>query len=613
MFRTFYRGFQRTEEQRFWKCLGKTVQCRSLSDDRPKVAKSFPEGVRDEEIDVSIGRPRFKAMALLGDPHLNKGMCYTLKERQLLGLHGLLPPNIINPDQQVYFVMQNFYRWGNDLDRYIYLMCLQDHNERLFYRTVRQNVELMMPVIYTPTVGQACRKYGLAYRKPRGLYITIHDLGHVYDILCNWPYHDVKVIVVTDGERILGLGDLGAFGMGIPIGKLSLYTALVGVQPHQCLPVMLDVGTDNKKLVKDPLYIGLKQNRERGPAYDALVDEFMKAVAKKYGGNCLIQFEDFGNHNAFRFLEKYRGTFCTFNDDIQGTAAVTVAGLLASLQITGKSLRDNVFLFYGAGEASIGIAKLLIMAIKQEGCSEDEAFSKIWLVDSKGLIVKNRPAGGINTEKAPFAHDHPPVENLEEIVKQIRPTAIIGAAAQPGTFTETVLRDMAEFNDCPIIFALSNPTDKAECTAEQAYTITKGKCVFASGSPFDPVTVDGKTFYPGQGNNAYIFPAVGLATIACDIRSIPESLFLETAKALSSMVSKEDLEQRRVYPPLVDIYKVSTDVAVHLAEFAYKEDLAHHFPEPKDKRKFIESHQYNIEYEEYILPLYDWPGHNTTL
>ncbi|WAR07651.1 MAOX-like protein [Mya arenaria] len=494
---------------------------------------------QEEEIDARIGRPRLRGLDLIRDPNYSKGMCFTLQERQLLGLQGLLPPAILNQDQQ-------------------------ERNERLFYRTIMQNVELMMPIIYTPTV-----------------------------------------IVVTDGERILGLGDLGAYGMGIPVGKLALYTALAGVPPHRCLPILIDVGTDNENLMKDPLYIGLKQKRERGSKYDALLEE--------YGGNCLIQFEDFGNHNAFRLLEKYRDSYCSFNDDIQGTAAVAVAGLMASLNITGKSLKDNVFMFQGAGEASIGIAKLLIMALEEQGSSRAEAYSRIWMVDSRGLIVKDRPAGGVTGQKVPFAQDHAPIEKLEDVIKQIKPTAIIGAAAQPGAFTETVLRDMAEFNERPIIFALSNPTSKAECTAEQAYTATDGKCVFASGSPFRTVTLGERTFHPGQGNNAYVFPAVGLATVACDIRTIPEIIFLESAKALAALVTKENLSEGRVYPPLSDIRDVSTRIAVHLAEFAYRNQLAYHFPEPQDKARFIHSHQYEIDYENYIPPLYDWPGHSTKL
>ncbi|KAI8792353.1 NADP-dependent malic enzyme, partial [Biomphalaria glabrata] len=375
--------------------------------------------------EVIIGRPRSYGIEILRNPILNKGMAFTLEERQTLGLHGLLPPALVDQDKQVYQVMQNFYRWDNDLDRFIFMIGLQDRSEKLFYRVITENIELMMPIIYTPTVGLACQKYGMVYRKPRGLYITIHDLGHVYDILCNWPVDIVKAIVVTDGERILGLGDLGAYGMGIPVGKLSLYTACAGIPPQSCLPITIDVGTNNKDLLNDPLYIGLRQKRVTGPEYDKLIDEFMKAVVKRYGESCLIQFEDFGNHNAFRLLEKYRSHYCTFNDDIQGTAAVAVAGILSSLMITKVCLKNNVFLFQGAGEASIGIAKLLVKAIVASGQTEENALKQIWLVDSKGLIVKKRPKGGVEGEKVLFAKDHQPLDKLEDVVESIKPTVLI--------------------------------------------------------------------------------------------------------------------------------------------------------------------------------------------
>lgn len=541
------------------------------------------------------------------DPQLNKELAFTLHERQVLGVHGLMPPVLLNQDQQVFQVMQNFYRWDNDLDRYIYLMSLQDRNEKLFYRVVTENVDLMLPVIYTPTVGVACQKFGMIFRKPRGLYITVHDLGHVHSILCNWPIINVKAIVVTDGERILGLGDLGAFGMGIPVGKLALYTALAGVPPSQCLPVMLDVGTDNDNVRNDPLYIGLKQKRERGDKYDQLVDEFMHAVVHRYGESCLIQFEDFGNHNAFRFLEKYRDHYCSFNDDIQGTAAVALAGILASLKLTHKSLEENLFVFQGAGEASIGIAKLLLMAMQERGLSLETALSKIWLVDSKGLVVKDRPAGGVTGQKVMFAKEHKPISSLEEIIKTLKPTAIIGAAAVPGAFTEQIMKDMASFNKRPIIFALSNPTSKAECTAEQAYSCTEGRAVFASGSPFKPFTLKGQTFKPGQGNNAYIFPGVALAVIAVDIRRIPEDIFLKAAECLAGLVTKSDLDEGRVYPPLSSIRSVSLQIAAHIAEYAYRHNLACHLPEPEDKTKHIQTQMYNTEYQSYVPDVYDWP------
>lgn len=504
--------------------------------------------------------------------------------------------------------MQNFNRWENDLDKYIYLMGLQDRNEKLFYRVINENVELMMPVIYTPTVGLACQKYGLIFRKPRGLFITINDAGHIYDILCNWPEHDIKAIVVTDGERILGLGDLGSYGMGIPVGKLSLYTACAGVMPHQCLPITLDVGTNNEALLKDPLYIGLRQKRISGEAYDDFIEEFMQAVVQRYGQNTLVQFEDFGNHNAFRLIAKYKDLYCTFNDDIQGTASVSVAGLIAATQITGKRISDSKVLFQGAGEAAIGIANLLVMAMEEEGTPREEAVKKIWMVDSRGLIVKDRPKGGLTDMKKVFAQDHAPVDSLEEVVREIKPTTIIGVAAVPGAFTEQILKDMGEFNDKPIIFALSNPTSKAECTAEQAYTLTQGRCIFASGSPFKPVTIGDKTYYPGQGNNAYIFPGVALGVILCGVRHISESVFLKSAQALAAFVTKEDLAEGRVYPPLNTIREVSTLIAVKIAEYVYQNNMASHYPEPADKDTFIRSQLYSTCYESFVPDTWEWPN-----
>ncbi|CAH1800137.1 unnamed protein product, partial [Owenia fusiformis] len=550
---------------------------------------------------------RERGYQLLRDPRINKGMSFSLKERQHLGIHGLLPPALLDQDAQVIRVMENFHKKETDLEKYILLCGLQDRNEKLFYRVLSENVEMMMPIVYTPTVGQACQLYGMAFRKPKGLFITVHDAGHIYEILCNWPEPKIKSIVVTDGERILGLGDLGAFGMGIPVGKLSLYTALGGVDPSTCLPIVIDVGTNNEALLNDPLYIGLRQKRVTGKVYDDLIDEFMEAVVKRYGQSTLVQFEDFGNHNAFRFLEKYRNNYCTFNDDIQGTAAVAVAGILASTRITNKRLSDNVFLFQGAGEASIGIANLIAMAMVEEGTSEEEAISKIWMVDSRGLITQDRPSGGVTGHKAPFAKPHKDIKDLGEIVKAIKPTALIGAAAVPNVFTEEIIRGMASWNERPVIFALSNPTSHAECTAEQAYKYTDGKCVFASGSPFDPVEVNGKTFYPGQGNNAYIFPGVALGVTSCGVRHVTEDIFLRSAQTLAKMVTKEDLAQGRVYPPLSDIQEVSANMAINIAKYVYKRGLASHYPEPADKAAFIRSQMYNTDYERFIPDTYTWP------
>uniref|UniRef100_A0A8C5Q4M6 Malic enzyme n=1 Tax=Leptobrachium leishanense TaxID=445787 RepID=A0A8C5Q4M6_9ANUR len=533
-------------------------------------------------------------------------MAFSLEERQQLGIHGLLPPCFLSQDVQVLRVLRNYERQKCDLDRYILLMGLQDRNEKLFYKLLTSDIERFMPIVYTPTVGLACQQYGLAFRRPRGLFITIHDRGHVSTVMKSWPENVIKAVVVTDGERILGLGDLGSYGMGIPVGKLALYTACGGVKPQECLPVMLDVGTDNQELLKDPLYIGLRHKRVRGKAYDDLLEEFMKAVTDRYGMNCLIQFEDFANANAFRLLNKYRNHYCTFNDDIQGTAAVAVAGLLAALRITKNKLTDHTVLFQGAGEAAMGIADLIVMAMEKEGTPKDQAIRKIWMVDSKGLIVKGRAS--LTHEKERFAHPHEEMKNLEDVVKNIRPTALIGVAAIGGAFTEQIIKDMASFNERPIIFALSNPTSKAECTAEQCYNLTEGRGIFASGSPFDPVTLPGgKTLYPGQGNNSYVFPGVALGVIACGLRHISDEVFLTTAEVIAQQVTDKHLEEGRLYPPLQTIQEVSVKIAVEIVVNAYRDNTASVFPEPEDKEAFVYSHMYTTDYDQFVVDSYSWP------
>ncbi|XP_073952567.1 NADP-dependent malic enzyme isoform X2 [Choristoneura fumiferana] len=551
---------------------------------------------------------RLSGLDRLKHPGLNKGLAFTIEERQVLGIHGLLPARVKSQEEQVQLCKLSIERYEEPLNKYIYLMGLLDRNEHLFYRFLGENVAEMMPIVYTPTVGLACQKYGLIYRRPRGLFITIHDKGHVYEILKNWPETDVRAIVVTDGERILGLGDLGACGMGIPVGKLALYTALAGIKPHQCLPITLDVGTNTQTLLDDPLYIGLRQKRVRGAEYDEFIQEFMDAVVRRFGQNCLIQFEDFGNANAFRLLEMYRGKYCTFNDDIQGTAAVAVAGLLASLRVTCKKLSENTIVFQGAGEAALGIAELCVMAMKAEGTSEADARARVWMVDSKGLIVKDRPEGGLNKHKERFAQARAPVRSLAEVVDIAKPSVLIGAAAIGGAFTPEILRRMGEFNDKPVIFALSNPTSKAECTAEAAYSNTDDRAIFASGSPFPEYrTKDGRVLRPGQGNNSYIFPGLALGIICAGIIDITDDFMLLAAESLAGMVSDSDLSHGGLYPPLAQIQDCSVRIAKKIVEHAYKTGKASVQPQPLDTEAFIRAQMYDVRYNSAVPPVYSWP------
>ena len=530
-------------------------------------------------------------MALLRDPLLNKGTAFTDQERDALGLRGLLPAHVLSMQAQAERVMTNLRRLPNDLEKYVALNGLHDRNEALFFRVVADNIDEIQPLIYTPTVGLACQRFGHIFQRPRGLFISANDRGRIAELLHNWPYV-AKLIVVTDGERILGLGDLGANGMGIPVGKLSLYAACAGIHPKLCLPVMLDVGTNNQTLLDDPYYVGLRQKRLSGAAYDQFVDEFVTAARAAFSG-VLIQFEDFANHSAFQLLHKYRDKIPTFNDDIQGTASVALAGLFSALRVTGGKLSEQKVLFLGAGEAATGIADLVVSAIKAEGASEAEARLRTWLVDSRGLVVKSR--SGLTEHKLAYAHEHPPIDDFLTAIRTLKPTAIIGVAAVGGTFTPEVLQTMAKINKRPIIFALSNPTSKAECSAEEAYRHTGGRALFACGSPYDPVKLDGKTFVPRQGNNSYIFPGIGLGAIASGTRLITDEMFMAAAHTLAQLVSEADLDQGSLYPALPRIREVSARIAAAVAEVAYQRGLAAGQP-PKDLLAYVQSQMYDPRY-----------------
>ncbi|MGB7920342.1 MAG: NAD-dependent malic enzyme [Desulfobacterales bacterium] len=534
-------------------------------------------------------------MNYLHDPALNKGTAFTEEERDALGLWGLLPPGINTMEEQVQRVMGNYNRKTSDLEKYIFLVALQDRNQTLFYRVLTDHLEEMMPIIYTPTVGLACQEFVHIFRRPKGIFVSDKNKGRFSEILQNWPNKEVRVIVITDGERILGLGDLGVAGMGIPVGKLSLYTACAGIHPSWCLPVTIDVGTNNVELQKDPLYFGMRHQRIRGEAYDDLIEEFITAVQENFP-NTLIQFEDFGNINAFRLLNRYRNRICAFNDDMQGTASVALAGLYAAMRMIGQKITDQKILFLGAGEAGTGIGDLIVSAMMNEGVSQTEARQRCWFADSKGLVVKSRK--NLPEHKLRYAHelgDHP---YFLDAVKALKPTAIIGVSGQPGTFTQPILEEMARCNERPIVFALSNPTPRSECTAKEAYVWTQGRAIFASGSPFDPFTLEGVTYEPGQGNNAYIFPGVGLGVIACRAQHVTDEMFLAAAQTLAAEVTEEDFKRGSIYPPLGHIREISAKIAIAVCEVAYEQGLAVN-PRPNDLAAFIKSQMYEPNYRSY--------------
>ena len=535
---------------------------------------------------------KLNGVSVLRDPRLNKSTAFTESEREGLGLVGLVPEGIDSEDTQLQRALLQLGQKPTDLEKYIYLSQLQDIDETLFYRLLMSDPASFLPLVYTPTVGEACLKFGHIIRRPKGLYISMKRKGRIREVLRNWPERDVRFIVVTSGERILGLGDLGANGMGIPIGKLALYTACAGVPPQFTLPIVIDCGTNNEALLRDPLYLGLRQTRPPISQLDELVEEFVTAVEEEFP-KCCIQFEDWAGPDAVRLLARYRDRTCCFNDDMQGTAAVALAGLLGALRITGGKLTEQTFLFLGAGSAGIGIADLLTESLTLEGMSPENARARTWLFDVKGLIESSR--SDLADFQKPYAHSHAPVKTFVDAIESIKPTAIIGVSTVAKAFNEPVIEAMVRINQRPIIFPYSNPTSHSECTAEEAYQWSEGRAVFASGSPFPPVRWRDRTFVPGQGNNVYIFPAIGMAVYATRAKRITEEMFITAARAVAEQVTKAELDVGLIYPPQSEILKTELYAAQRVAEVIFQRDLAR-VAKPADIGAFIQSQTYKPEY-----------------
>ena len=530
--------------------------------------------------------------AVLNDPVLNKGSAFTAEERKRLGIEGLLPPATDSLDRQVERVLGHLDVKPNDLERYVYLIGLSDRNEALFYHTVMSDPARFIPILYDPTVADACLAFGHLYRRARGMYISRDMKGRIADVLRNWPERDVRFICVSTGGRILGLGDIGANGMGIPIGKLQLYTACAAVPPSCLLPVLLDIGTTNEVLRADPLYLGTREKPPSDEELDGLTEEFVQAVQEVFP-NCCIHFEDWKGTDAIRMLGRYRDKILCYNDDIQGTASVALAGLTTALQIVDAPLTEQRILFLGAGSAGVGIANLIVSAMQAKGLSQEAARSRISMFDIDGLLEPSRT--NLSDAQKPYAHKASPSKDLTETVETFKPTVLIGVSTKGGAFTQRVVEAMSRINERPIIFALSNPTNKAECSAEQAYTWSKGKALYAAGVQFPDVALNGTTFHPGQANNFYIFPAVGLATYAARPRRLTDECFIVAAQATADQVDVNLRAKGMLFPSQADILATEVTTAARVAEFMFDKGLAQ-VPRPRDIRAWIESQLYQPHY-----------------
>jgi malate dehydrogenase (oxaloacetate-decarboxylating)(NADP+) len=535
-----------------------------------------------------------RGMQLLFDPSLNHSTAYSEAEKQALGIVGLVPDVTETLEIQLSRVMMQLGHKSTDLDRYIYLVNLLDHDEPLFYRTVMSDPARFLPIVYDPTIGEACLKFGHIYRQTRGMYLSITRRGKVKEILRNWPRKDIRFICVTDGGRILGLGDLGANGAGIPIGKLQLYTACAGVPPQYLLPMYLDAGTNNEQYLHDPLYLGSRKARPPTDALYSFVDEFVEAVQEVFP-KCCIHFEDWTGVDAIHLLERYRDKYCVYNDDVQGTAGITLAGMINAAKIKGTKLKDEKYLFLGAGSAGIGLANLLCSALVAQGMSLKDAQSRIHMFDLNGLLESTR-SDLVDFQK-PYAHKHAPTRDFVAAIENIKPTTIIGVSTVGGTFTQKVVEAMSRVNERPVILALSNPTEHAECTPEQAYTWSKGNAIYAAGVQFPPVHLNGQTFVPGQANNFYIFPAVGMAIFATQASRVTDEMFIEAAYGVADQVKPDLLKQGLLYPLQSNILETEIQTAARVAKLVFDSGLAR-VQRPSDMIAFIRNHVYKPEYPE---------------
>jgi malic enzyme len=550
---------------------------------------------------------RLRGRALMTDPMLNKGTAFTRDERAELGIGGLLPPSVCTIEMQLERVYENYRRQRDDFDRYLYLASLQDRNETLFYRLLSEHVDEMTPIVYTPTVGLACERFSHVYRQPRGLYITPDDRGRMRELLSELPYSEVSVIVATDGEGILGLGDQGAGGMGIPIGKLALYTLGAGIHPTRCLPVCLDVGTGNAQLRSDPLYLGVQRPRLEGDEYYGLLDAFVEAVAEIFPST-LLQWEDFSKQKAWTVLERYRDRLCSFNDDIQGTGAITLAGVLGVCKVDGRGLTEHRFVVHGAGAGGGGIIQVLVAAMLEAGLNAAEARARVVGLDSRGLILANRP--GLEAFKHAFAADPALVSDwhledpnhitLSDVIANFQPTVLIGTSGQPGCFTEALIRDMARHVERPAIFALSNPTSKTEVLPADALAWTEGRALVATGSPFDPVDHGTTRHRIGQGNNVFCFPGIGLGVIASGARLVTDGMLLAAARAVAGEVPASSVRAGCVYPEMEDLRAVSRAVALAVAQTGISEGLAEGALESTDAEAVAARVDAHMWYPDYL-------------